>query len=142
MNPSGCLVLPRLVLVPFEGEEGRPVEDNTLVEGCPLDEGSLLPDSFLPSSSFPAKVLGMNCLLPPSFNPLLREVVLWMENSCGRLSSAEVLVKGWKVVLCYSPWDSCLSPSSFSPLPRKVSVCPLCDLCPKLRDTLCPVLAL
>ena len=64
----------------------------------------------------------MDCLLPPSFNPLLREVVLWMENSCGRLSSAEVLVKGWKVVLCYSPWDSCLSPSSFSPLPRRSPV--------------------
>ena len=88
MNPSGCLVLPRLVLVPSEGEEGRPVEDNALVEGCPLDEGSLLPDSFLSSSSFPVKVLGMNCLLPPSFNPLVKG---------GCPLDGELL---WKVVLC------------------------------------------
>ena len=68
-------------------EEGRPVDDDTLVEGCPIDEGTLSPDSYLPSLSFPAKVLGMNCLLPSSFNPLSRKVVLWMKGYCGRLSS-------------------------------------------------------
>ena len=90
MNPSEYLVLPRLVLVAFEGEGVLPVEDNNLVEGCLLDE---------------------------------------------------VLVKGWKVVLCSSPCDSYFSPSSFSPLPGKVSVYPPSDLCPRLRDTLGPVLA-
>ena len=124
------------------------MDDATLVEGCPLDEGTLSPDSFLLSLSFPAKVLAINCLLPSSFSPLSRKVVLWMKElfveGCP-LDGGTLLSDSFLLSLSFSPllrkvvlwmkelsWKGgrlssakvlvidCLLPSSFSPLSRKV----------------------